>query len=171
MWGATFNAGDVIPIYCISIHAPRVGSDWGMPGAAGAAFYFNPRSPWGERHFAHLVLWLDFYFNPRSPWGERQGSKKEKGNKKHFNPRSPCGERLTEGRIWPETRLISIHAPRVGSDRARAQPGNRPNYFNPRSPCGERPSRANSFTQTFNISIHAPRVGSDIRSPALKDVV
>mgnify|MGYP005854119259 CR=1 FL=1 len=25
--GATFNAGDLIPIYCISIHAPRGGSD------------------------------------------------------------------------------------------------------------------------------------------------
>ena len=35
--------------------------------------------------------------------------------------------------------LISIHAPRVGSDRAGAFQAVFAGYFNPRSPCGERP--------------------------------
>ncbi len=55
----------------ISIHAPRGGSDrWGsLP--SGAEFYFNPRSPWGERRLLVQFRFYDFDFNPRSPWGER----------------------------------------------------------------------------------------------------
>ena len=34
--------------------------------------------------------------------------------------------------------MISIHAPRVGSDRCSAKSAPRPGNFNPRSPCGER---------------------------------
>ena len=78
----------------ISIHAPRGGSDNGSVSqmisnlifqstlpvggatstlvlARGKTTDFNPRSPWGERHFANPFFRLDFYFNPRSPWGER----------------------------------------------------------------------------------------------------
>ena len=36
---------------------------------------------------------------------------------------------------------ISIHAPRVGSDLPSPSCWRLPRYFNPRSPCGERPSR------------------------------
>ena len=35
--------------------------------------------------------------------------------------------------------VISIHAPRAGSDDALDAPLDRTRYFNPRSPCGERP--------------------------------
>ena len=100
-------------------------------------------------------------FNPRSPCGERLlPSAAIQDGSEHFNPRSPCGERLLTGRwlltlpvfqstlpVWGATyalivnhffRDISIHAPRVGSDRQGADQ-----------------------TQTETISIHAPRVGSD----------
>ena len=79
---------------------------------------------------------------------------------------------------------ISIHAPRVGSDRRRKSTDCGHSYFNPRSPGGERrgASRSGSPGRTdFNprspdgerqraggrqdrggdISIHAPRMGSD----------
>ena len=81
--------------------------------------------------------------------------------------------------------MISIHAPRVGSDRAGRQIDPVLIHFNPRSPCGERLFRSKSahFLHDFNprspcgerlaampappptreISIHAPRVGSDDR--------
>ena len=57
--------------------------------------------------------------------------------------------------------VISIHAPRVGSDAIpqRAQPPR--GHFNPRSPCGERHRRGRYACQAHHISIHAPRVGSD----------
>ena len=57
----------------------------------------------------------------------------------HFNPRSPCGER--PGWLGDErySEIISIHAPRTGSDRI---------------------SDIDEFTD--DISIHAPRAGSDV---------
>ena len=58
-------------------------------------------------------------------------------------------------------RLISIHAPRVGSDGSGKNGGSGGGDFNPRSPCGERRSANNTLTARRTISIHAPRVGSD----------
>ena len=58
----------------------------------------------------------------------------------HFNPRSPHGERPTRRSTRRITRMISIHAPRMGSDHSI--------FF---------------LLQKSNISIHAPRMGSDSR--------
>ena len=125
----------------------------------------------------------------------------------NFNPRSPCGERLRwfASAIWPIIfqstlpvrgatghlchnalpELISIHAPRAGSDGSGKDGGEDGTDFNPRSPCGERravPRGAGADLCDFNprspcgerpvpdsmggmthiISIHAPRAGSDI---------
>ena len=61
--------------------------------------------------------------------------------------------------------VISIHAPRAGSDpTALATPFDRLVHFNPRSPCGERRVRVVGGKPVFYISIHAPRAGSDRRS-------
>ena len=57
--------------------------------------------------------------------------------------------------------MISIHAPRVGSDPIDVLSNIPPGNFNPRSPCGERPAHLNSARDQTIISIHAPRVGSD----------
>ena len=59
-------AGDVI-----STHAPRTGSDISQVAQLVNAFYFNPRSPHGERLRNNLAYTLKFHFNPRSPHGER----------------------------------------------------------------------------------------------------
>ena len=59
------------------------------------------------------------------------------------------------------TGCISIHAPRVGSDRVGLFTSHLPLYFNPRSPCGERQPKADPAPVATPISIHAPRVGSD----------
>ena len=78
-------------------------------------------------------------FNPRSPCGERPAALSGgKGQRLHFNPRSPCGERLFPHTQSPSqcpfqstlpvrgatvgsditdfVAVISIHAPRAGSD-------------------------------------------------------
>ena len=78
-----------------------------------------------------------------------------------FNPRSPCGERPLLPALYEEhnpfqstlpvrgatcqaalhndsDRIISIHAPRAGSDCATSATTNGTRNFNPRSPCGER---------------------------------
>ena len=103
---------------------------------------------------------------------------------KYFNPRSPCGERPYVNKNDEWSGIISIHAPRVGSDRDRFAPfsvnldisihaprvGSDQHhsqisaamiYFNPRSPCGERLATTENAYGGYYISIHAPRVGSD----------
>ena len=164
MWGATEIVIGNDCASAISIHAPRVGSDCKAELLPSCRHNFNPRSPCGERpsstgnpaptvaisihaprvgsdrcYVRHFPLSVH-YFNPRSPCGER-----------HFNPRSPCGERRFQSTlpVWGATitssiwfspaQLISIHAPRVGSDVTVHLRVGALRYFNPRSPCGERP--------------------------------
>ena len=127
---------------------------------------FNPRSPCGERlQQANKRLGDVIYFNPRSPCGERlsgfrsvadlprfQSTLPVRGatgvpllrasGMADFNPRSPCGERRRAVPLAVSAAIISIHAPRAGSDHS--------------SLAGRR---------TGNISIHAPRAGSDPQAP------
>ena len=74
-----------------------------------------------------------------------------------FNPRSPCGERLFVRAVNSVRGVISIHAPRAGSDGEKAKPFGGALYFNPRSPCGERRNGADIYT--------APRQNFNPRSP------
>ena len=102
--------------------------------------YFNPRSPHGERRFVHGGTALpENDFNPRSPHGERRDASTTSISGCYFNPRSPHGERH-RCFTFCNSKVISIHAPRTGSDGR---------------------SDAKSCTKG-NISIHAPRTGSDI---------
>ena len=80
------------------------------------------------------------HFNPRSPHGERQRTPFHPHPPSYFNPRSPHGERRGGGGQDGAEKGISIHAPRTGSDVARAVHGD----------------------DRLGISIHAPRTGSDI---------
>ena len=101
----------------------------------------------------------------------------------YFNPRSPCGERhtspgtaLTSRRfqstlpVWGATpfnapslasALISIHAPRVGSDRKLTGPQIRQEQFQSTLPVWGATGKVIVVQATIVISIHAPRVGSD----------
>ena len=124
---------------------------------------FYPRSPRGERLLAHPEGLLNKRFlstlpargatcirsrpwssspnfYPRSPRGERLLSQASflLANS-HFYPRSPRGERpdLAANRL--DEIIISIHAPREGSDALHCQ----------------------SYRHSL-ISIHAPREGSDV---------
>ena len=57
--------------------------------------------------------------------------------------------------------MISIHAPRTGSDLHGSRRRNGASYFNPRSPHGERQINPATMNGSQGISIHAPRTGSD----------
>ena len=160
-------------------------------GQRPAAANFNPRSPCGATTppFSHSSYAV---FQSTSPCGERLGRRVRREPRANFNPRPPCGERLLNFHIvllqnlfqstlpvWGATEVltqytgtdvISIHAPRVGSDFCYAKRLNLTRDFNPRSPCGERRRPGDSDRAGKNISIHAPRVGSDqdfvIKAPA-----
>ena len=100
-------------------------------------------------------------FNPRSPDGERPSLLRETAIVRDFNPRSPDGERRRIVRFQASRPDISIHAPRMGSDRRFRPFAPRNRYFNPRSPDGERLMQNHLISSDFVISIHAPRMGSD----------
>ena len=77
----------------ISIHAPRTGSDDERGGIAGEVD-FNPRSPHGERHtFRCWLLRLGIF----------QSTLPARGATRAAQHQQKCN-------------LISIHAPRTGSD-------------------------------------------------------
>ena len=146
----------------ISIHAPRMGSDLVVCGCqCGLLMNFNPRSPDGERHCYSESPSSMCNFNPRSPDGERLQSNRIVGVPHYFNPRSPDGERQTLRADTDYSNNISIHAPRMGSDRTIRTTIFNTTYFNPRSPDGERRGRLVRVGVWRLISIHAPRMGSD----------
>ena len=86
-----------------------------------------------------LRVLTSYDFNPRSPRGATTCGQPGCVVARYFNPRSPRRERLTCARYSSTCRVISIHAPRAGSDVARI-------CLIQRRDC---------------ISIHAPRAGSD----------
>ena len=140
VWGATRADALLAQHLAISIHAPRVGSDFG-------ALEHEQRR---EISIHAPRVGSDSPFSP------------SRSAAVYFNPRSPCGERRGEALGAGAGHLISIHAPRVGSDIARRATTPKAANFNPRSPCGERRDlRIGQFT-IYVISIHAPRVGSDL---------
>ena len=146
----------------ISIHAPRMGSDLSLSMSAWFSRIFQSTLPgWG----ATIRRWYSgdasLHFNPRSPDGERPPDSTAMAASCNFNPRSPDGERLGCLHDVPAPVQISIHAPRMGSDRVHGQhdtitvrfQSTLPGWgatrrqrlpcahlvdFNPRSPDGER---------------------------------
>ena len=137
-------------------------------------------------------LLCGLYFNPRSPYGERHPKTKKPTKDSNFNPRSPYGER----RFGPVGRIhqppISIHAPLTGSDRSRFWPFRR-NFISIHAPL----TGSDEFVQDFifldgvfqstlplrgatyrlygrihdsMISIHAPLTGSDGLCHVIKQV-
>ena len=120
--GATKNCRRIRGKNHISIHAPRGGSDIGIrspPRYSG--LYFNPRSPRGERLESKLLAYSHLrHFNPRSPRGERLMAICALVISFIFQSTLPAGGATTDQRQTPDTRRISIHAPRGGSDSKSA---------------------------------------------------
>ena len=137
-----------------------MGSDFLAVDPARSYPYFNPRSPCGERPvqaggFLQAVLFQSTLpvwgatklcqyptpprlFQSTLPvWGATMGS----GSRSSVVMISIHAPRVGSDAwllSYMAMTVISIHAPRVGSDHcrsARSPPGQ---YFNPRSPCGER---------------------------------
>ena len=140
-WGAT-----IIKI-AITVHIFKFQSTlpgWGATSIVArdvAHVQFQSTLPgWGATTRIGVLVPLVTHFNPRSPDGERHRPPDNSNpTPRYFNPRSPDGERLSKSVVPPNVSRISIHAPRMGSDRLRFE-----------------------TPQIKAISIHAPRMGSDI---------
>ena len=153
----------------ISIHAPREGSDICSRNARKDAEEFQSTLPARGATRVKFVTAFEAVFQstlpargattlttaPKTPWS-------------YFNPRSPRGERPSIPDNDFDDYVISIHAPREGSDSSLWTRSRGFSYFNPRSPRGERPHRLKQRKDSRSISIHAPREGSDQLQPGLR---
>ena len=141
---------------------PAWGATWLCPFLLLLYFYFNPRSPHGERPGLPFLP-LDFlYFNPRSPHGERRSmSQVRLSSWQYFNPRSPHGERPPADKGFDVGSLISIHAPRMGSDIEQNVVIYIQQRFQSTLPAWGATDSSYSDSDYSWISIHAPRMGSD----------
>ena len=83
-----------------------------------------------------------------------------------FNPRSPHGERRLISITVIIFEIISIHAPRMGSDWQGSRK-NASSTFQSTLPAWGATNQHQTSVEHSAISIHAPRMGSDFRSPLL----
>ena len=139
MGGATVIKVGKLLTSPISIHAPRGGSDNNSNSRICNGWYFNPRSPWGERLVFQQRSRNTRHFNPRSPWGERLLFWLWRLERDRFQSTLPVGGATLLESCLIANVIISIHAPRGGSDLDSVVLIASSRDFNPRSPWGERP--------------------------------
>ena len=134
-------------LFTISIHAPRGGSDITVYPLVSPAAVFQSTLPVGgattNRYICDNIY---VHFNPRSPWGERLASPPS-----IYNPF-----------------IISIHAPRGGSDFLSQVSSVFTLSFQSTLPVGGATAWLFRRSVIWKISIHAPRGGSD-SPPTLSD--
>ena len=141
--GATPAAVRGGAFHVISIHAPRTGSDSSWGSICAATGHFNPRSPHGERRqHGGLMRATQRHFNPRSPHGERRAPSYAARDGFLFQSTLPARGATVCVSLVMLLVIISIHAPRTGSDGSCvAHAVVVDTHFNPRSPHGERRHR------------------------------
>ena len=123
----------------ISIHAPRVGSDPSRASYPGKQKDFNPRSPCGERHLpGKHYLDSDLFQSTLPVWGATISTLLFCLSHWEFQSTLPVWGATGLGAFQQRPVVISIHAPRVGSDIISISASLPLTHFNPRSPCGER---------------------------------
>ena len=138
----------------ISIHAPRTGSDGACRWRLDSPAHFNPRSPHGERPRFTTARCAPCSFQSTLP---ARGATYSRDNHHCLGLISIHAPRTGSDRCRAVRKvgyLISIHAPRTGSDElGRHQQSIQRVYFNPRSPHGERPAtdgRCTTIAKHFN---------------------
>ena len=160
-------------IMAISIHAPRAGSDLLFECIIPREMSFQSTLPVRGAtddlldisrikvrfqstlpvRGATLVLsyWnkIDKNFNPRSPCGERQRRWTQATTARLFQSTLPVRGATLADVVKDYPLVISIHAPRAGSDRTLRSGRKSRTYFNPRSPCGERQRRCPKRNRLF----------------------
>ena len=101
---------------------PRVGSDTETSSGRRGTMYFNPRPPRGERQISIIQAHTVYEFQSTPPaWGATESTCQCFRDFGNFNPRPPRGERRRVDVHIDDRRVISIHAPRVGSDSKNPQ--------------------------------------------------
>ena len=142
-WGATEGIVVSENHRRISIHAPRMGSDHAIVGRdLGRGISIHAPRMGSDAHTSESSVKRALFQSTLPGWGATRCPSAWCPRRRYFNPRSPDGERPMRSGGHALTCLISIHAPRMGSD-----------------------TRSPGSGRTSPISIHAPRMGSDPRLP------
>ena len=94
-------------------------------------------------------------------WGATRPANARATYANDFNPRSPHGERLLGGIIEASDVDISIHAPRMGSDKTFFPHSAGASQFQSTLPAWGATGCVFCAAPCRCISIHAPRMGSD----------
>ena len=128
--------------------------------------YFNPRSPHGERRHQFSRPPPPNHFNPRSPHGERPNNSQTLTLQTPFQSTLPARGATTAIIACNQSHdIISIHAPRTGSDLLSFQPSRKWRGISIHAPRTGSDAAVNAAIGQFaDISIHAPRTGSDAPS-------
>ena len=175
----------------ISIHAPREGSDLDVVRAGGPDDGFLSTLPArGATSPPSFCGTGQGHFYPRSPRGERRRLYRRPRQRPNFYPRSPRGERPAPARasrphqVFLSTlpargatskihkqgleAIISIHAPREGSDTQAGGQCGADGHFYPRSPRGERPLGISISRSTRKFLSTLPARGATSRRRKLE---
>ena len=168
----------------ISIHAPRVGRDYGVPNYSLLADEFQSTRPvWGATLVTSSTNDSQIFQSTRPVWGATRAKLSNTQRDRNFNPRAPCGARLNTPKnadchskfqstrpVWGATafvtesdaqQVISIHAPRVGRDAHLIFINIRLTIISIHAPRVGRDAMLCVGILEARISIHAPRVGRD----------
>ena len=104
-------------------------------------------------------------FNPRSPHGERPRAEATNVLQDTFQSTLPAWGATNGSRPFLPLPFISIHAPRMGSDRQQQKQFNA-NYISIHAPRMGSDLIMEGEPRARHISIHAPRMGSDSTAKA-----
>ncbi len=127
------------------------------------AYHFNPRSRMGSDPACpwSIVVLREFQSTPPA-WGATRLDRVLHRQRYHFNPRSPHGEAdEVQDELDDLVRIISIHAPRMGSDVTSTQKLTGDKYISIHAPRMGSDGMNLTIARALSISIHAPRMGSD----------
>ena len=164
--GSDLRRGTVVTRWIISIHAPRMGSDFHDGNTGGHGSDFNPRSPHGERPVRRTVYPNPPQFQSTLPaWGATVPFLLMH-LLKMISIHAPRGggDEMDPGLV--SGIYISIHAPRRGSDCYPDKYDSRDGDFNPRSPQGERHRQRDEVGRHLYFNPRSPQ-GERHSPPAL----
>ena len=148
----------------ISIHAPRTGSDAETQNVIFTCCVFQSTLPArGATLDTKQLLTLGQFQSTLPARGATTNKSPMPPTCAHFNPRSPHGERPAEAEKKDQKNLISIHAPRTGSDSLSTSGTRATRNFNPRSPHGERQPRVGSHFMIWIFQSTLPARGATRR--------
>ena len=131
-------------------------------GSLTASAYFNPRSPQGKRHVGENVDNSIYGFQSTLPaWGAT-GAKSTEKAKAVISIHAPRMGSDCDFNPTKDKNTISIHAPRMGSDSNATKQDLLTEQFQSTLPAWGATNKEDKRWLLLLISIHAPRMGSDL---------